>query len=123
MEDDAAVRLMTRRTLESFGYQVMEAASGRHALAIWQSHGREIDLLLTDIVMPDGMNGRQLAELLRGQIPALKVIFVSGYSLNVIGKDTDFLNRHDNFFLQKPYQVNVLINAIRQALDAAPLPA
>ena len=123
VEDDAAVRLMTRRTLESFGYQVMEAASGCHALAVWQSHGQEIDLLLTDIVMPDGMNGRQLAELLRGQTPALKVIFVSGYSLNVIGKDTDFLNRHDNFFLQKPYQVNVLINAIRQAIDAVPLPA
>lgn len=120
VEDDAAVRLMTRRTLESFGYQVIEAASGRQALALWHNHDQDIDLLLTDIVMPDGLNGRELASLLREQTPGLKVVFVSGYSLNVIGKDTDFLKLRDNSFLQKPYQVNVLIDVIRHALDAKP---
>jgi two-component system cell cycle sensor histidine kinase/response regulator CckA len=117
VEDDDAVRLMTRRTLESFGYQVLEAASGRKALEIWQTGKLEIDLLLTDIVMPDGLTGRRLAELLREQTPGLKVIFVSGYSLSVISKDTDFLNRRNNYFLQKPYQANVLMDAIRHCLD------
>jgi two-component system, cell cycle sensor histidine kinase and response regulator CckA len=116
VEDDEGVRLMTRRTLESFGYQVVEAASGRKALELWPSHASKIDLLLTDIVMPDGINGRDLAERLRLQTPALKAIFVSGYSLNVISKDTEFFDRHNNYFLQKPYHSNALIQAIRSCL-------
>jgi CheY-like chemotaxis protein len=117
VEDNDAVRLMTRRTLEGFGYKVVEATSGRKALEIWQGCKPEIDLLLTDIVMPDGINGRQLAELLREQEPALKVIFVSGYSLNAIGKDMDFLARGNSYFLQKPYHTNMLLDTIRLCLD------
>jgi len=109
---------MTRRTLESFGYQVVEAASGRKALELWPSHASKIDLLLTDIVMPDGVNGRELAERLRSLTPSLKAIFVSGYSLNVVSKDTAFLNRRNNYFLQKPYHSHVLIQAVRNCLDA-----
>jgi two-component system, cell cycle sensor histidine kinase and response regulator CckA len=108
---------MTRRSLENFGYQVIEAVSGRQALEIWPSHATKVDLLLTDIIMPHGINGRQLAELLRAQMPALKAFFVSGYSLNAIGKDTDFLKECNNHFLQKPYQMHVLIDAIRHCLD------
>jgi CheY-like chemotaxis protein len=119
VEDDEAVRLMTRRTLESFGYQVVEAASGRKALELWPQCAPKIDLLLTDIVMPDGVNGRDLAERLRAQTPTLKAVFVSGYSLNAISKDTEFLNRCNNFFLQKPYHSNVLIQTVRNCLDAA----
>jgi two-component system cell cycle sensor histidine kinase/response regulator CckA len=120
VEDDEAVRLMTRRTLESLGYQIVEAASGRKALTLWQAHAMEIDLLLTDIVMPDGIDGRRLAELLREEKPSLKVIFVSGYSLGAIGKDAEFLKRRNNYFLQKPYPAHVLIEAIRHCLDQVP---
>jgi two-component system cell cycle sensor histidine kinase/response regulator CckA len=123
VEDDAAVRLAIRRMLGAFGYQVVEAASGREALEIWRSQERTINLLLTDLVMPGGVTGRDLAEELRKQNPRLKVIFVSGYSSNVIGKDTDFLHRENNYFLQKPFQANVLMDTVRRCLDEAPAPA
>ena len=96
--DDDAVRLMTKRTLESFGYQVLEAASGRKALEFWPNCASDIDLLLTDLVMPDGINGREFVERLRAQTPSLKAIFVRGYSLNALSKDTDFLNRCETVF-------------------------
>ncbi|MDB6015708.1 MAG: histidine kinase [Pedosphaera sp.] len=122
VEDEAAVRLMTRRILRKFGYQVIEAASGREALEIWRSQGTGIDLLLTDVVMPDGINGRDLAEQLRRQTPGLKVVFMSGYSLNVISKDTDFLNRDNNYFLQKPCHSQILIDTVRRCLNKATSP-
>jgi len=117
VEDEAALRLVTRRFLSEFGYHVIEAASGREALEIWRSQGVGIDLLLTDIVMPDGITGRELAERLRSQRPALKVIFMSGYSLNVFGNDTEFLRRDNTRFLQKPCDEQVLMDTIRRCLD------
>ncbi len=123
VEDDEALRLITRRTLEDFGYQVIEAASGRKALEMWPSRKSEVNLLLTDVVMPEGINGRELAGLMREQVPALKVVFVSGYSLNVIGKGTDFLNRRNNYYLQKPYNAHALLDAIRHCLDEVPFSA
>jgi two-component system cell cycle sensor histidine kinase/response regulator CckA len=113
VEDDEAVRSMTRQTLESFGYQVMEAVSGLEALQIRS----EYDLLLTDMVMPGGVTGRELAERLRTQIPGLKVIFSSGYSSNVTGTDTNFFQRPGTYFLQKPYHVDALIYTVRKCLD------
>ncbi|HTB85088.1 MAG TPA: response regulator [Candidatus Sulfotelmatobacter sp.] len=120
VEDDEAVRLMTRLTLERHGYRIIEACSGRKALEMWHAGPLEIDLLLTDIVMPEGIDGRRLAELLREQTPALKVVFVSGYSLNVISKDTEFFKRRNNYFLQKPYPAHVLIETVRHCLDEVP---
>lgn len=117
VEDDESVRLMSRRTLENFGYRVVEAASGRKALELWPNHASTIDLLLTDIVMPDGINGRELAERLRTQMPALKTIFVSGYSLNAFRDGTEFLDRCDNYFLQKPYRSSALLEMVRNCLD------
>ena len=122
VEDDEAVRIMTRKLLESYGYQIVEAASGRKALDLWPSLGSSIDLLLTDIVMPDGVNGRDLADQLRRFLPDLKVIFVSGYSLSVIGGDTDFLKRRNNYFLQKPFQARALMETIRHCLDTVDRP-
>jgi CheY-like chemotaxis protein len=117
VEDDQPVRLLTRRWLESFGYHVLEATSGREALEIWKSHGPEIDLLLTDIVMPEGVTGRELAEQLRTQKPALRIIFTSGYSRDVAGKDTEFMGRIKSYYLQKPCPSRVFIQTVRQCLD------
>ncbi len=122
VEDEPAVRSMTRQTLEFHGYEVVEAASGREALEVWQNRGKEIDLLLTDMVMPGGVSGSELAARLRCEKPALKIVFVSGYSPNVIGLDTDFYGRESNCFLQKPYPSDVLLNAIRNRLDEMPTP-
>jgi len=86
VEDDESVRSLTRRLLEGFGYRTWEASSGREALAQWRERAGEIDLLLTDMVMPEGVTGRELAEQMRTQRPSLKVLFISGYSPDVSGK-------------------------------------
>ena len=117
VEDETEVRSVTRQTLESFGYQVVEAASGREALDVWQSRASKIDLLLTDMVMPGGISGSELAARLRHERPTLKVVFVSGYSQNAVGLDTEFHTRESNCFLQKPYTSDVLVSTIRKRLD------
>jgi CheY-like chemotaxis protein len=123
VEDDQAVRLTTRRVLESKGYQVREANSAREALELWQSHAGEIALLLTDIIMPEQMTGRELAERLRGQRPELKAIFMSGYSAEVLGGNTDFIRRTNSGFLQKPFSSRVLLETVRRCLDEKELVA
>jgi PAS domain S-box-containing protein len=117
VEDDEAVRSLTRRLLESFGYQVHEAASGVRALEVWRAQAEHIDLLLTDMVMPEGVNGRELAEQLLAQRSRLKVVFMTGYSPNVAGKDTQFLRRQGSAFLQKPCHWRDLLQTIRRLLD------
>jgi len=116
-EDDAAVRFSTRRLLENFGYTVLEADSAWTALDVWEQEKSRIALLITDLVMPGGLTGRELAQQLRSRSPGLKIIFMSGYSVNVVNKDTDFLLRNRNNFLQKPFRANVLLNSVRQCLD------
>jgi PAS domain S-box-containing protein len=117
VEDDYAVRMITRRVLESHGYKIYEATTAGEALDLWRSHAEEIALLLTDIVMPQGVTGRDLAEQLRAQRPALKVIFMSGYSADVIGKDTDFFQRTQSSFLQKPCSSRTILKTVRRCLD------
>jgi len=118
-EDDPAVRSSTRRLLENFGYKVLEADSAWTALDVWEQHRTGINLLITDLVMPGGLTGRELAQQLRARAPGLKIIYMSGYSLNVVNKDTDFLLRNRNNFLQKPFRANVLLSSVRQCLDGA----
>jgi CheY-like chemotaxis protein len=117
VEDEYSVRVITRRVLESHGYRIYEATTAREALDLWRSHAECIALLLSDIVMPEGVTGRDLAEQLRTQRPALKVIFMSGYSADVIGKDTDFFRRTNSLFLQKPVSSRALLEAVRHCLD------
>jgi CheY-like chemotaxis protein len=117
VEDDHAVRLTTRRVLESKGYRIREATSAREALEMWQSHAGEIALLLTDIIMPDKLTGRDLAERLWRLRPGLKVVFMSGYSAEVMGKNTEFIRRTRSFFLHKPSSAKVLLETVRQCLD------
>ena len=69
------------------------------------------------MIMPDGVNGRELAQRLRSERPELKTVFVSGYSPNVTGKDTEFLTRSEDPFIQKPFHSHELIETVRRCLD------
>jgi len=94
---------------------VLEAGSGAEALQVWEGNPGAIDLLLTDVVMPGGMSGRELAVRLLASHPRLKVIFTSGY--NVEETNTDFFRRGGAVFLQKPYTRVDLAKAVRECLD------
>jgi two-component system, cell cycle sensor histidine kinase and response regulator CckA len=108
VEDEDAVRRLTCRILKREGYTVLEAPDGRHAIDTWDAHPGAIDLLLTDVVMP-GMSGKELAERL-----GIEPVFMSGYT-------DDVMLRHGMEGLrlvQKPFDAQTLLGAVRSALDA-----
>ena len=109
------MRLLVRKVLERHGYQVIDAPSGVAALEVWANNKEHIDLLLTDMVMPDGMTGKELAEKLKADNPGLKVIYTTGYSSELLGDDI-ILNDGVNF-LQKPYPPQRLLQTIRNGLS------
>jgi len=115
VEDEAIVRLMVGNMLQRFGYTVWLADSGAEALSVWQKQKDRIQLLLTDIVMPDGLTGHELARRLQSENPRLKAIYTSGYS-------SDMGSRHSTLvegvnFLQKPYAPQKLAEILRKNLD------
>jgi two-component system cell cycle sensor histidine kinase/response regulator CckA len=114
-EDEEALRQMVVHVLKLQGYAVLEAASGREALDVWERAGRPVDLLLTDMVMPGGIMGRELAERLIQKSPQLKVIYTSGYSPGMAGKDASLLAERN--FLPKPYSIGKLAQFVRECLD------
>jgi len=115
VEDEKPVRELVSRVLQKYGYKILQAGNGIEAIAAWNQHKDEISLLFTDLVMPDNMNGRELAEKLRIDRPGLKVIFTSGYSADIVGKD--FKLEPELNFLQKPYQPQTLALTVRRCLD------
>ncbi len=117
VEDDQAVRAATRSTLKSHGYHVWEATDGPEALALWASHRREIRLLLTDLVMPGGLSGQQLARKLRETDPQLRVIYMSGYSAEIAGRPLELTGRDK--FLSKPCPPHQLLDCIRECLTGS----
>lgn len=116
VDDEPLLLELTKHFLESHGYRVLQASSGAEAVHIWEANRDKIDLLFTDIVMPGGMNGRQVAEKLLAENPKLKVVYTSGYSAGILGKN--FLLQEGINFLQKPYHRRQLVKMIRDALDA-----
>jgi signal transduction histidine kinase/ActR/RegA family two-component response regulator len=116
VEDEEALRELVREILECQGYHVLEAASGVEALRVWEAQGRKVDLLLSDIVMPEGMSGRELAGKLQEADPSLPVILTSGYSQDMIERDS-VLDERIRFF-SKPYHPAQLAQAVRETLDA-----
>ena len=114
-EDEESVRKLLRHILDSSGYHIIEAADGREAWRLFQENAEAIDLLLTDIIMP-GMNGRELFQRAQTAKPGLKVIYMSGYTEDVLvnmgpaGPDVTFL--------AKPLKLDVLSTTIREVLDA-----
>jgi CheY-like chemotaxis protein len=115
VEDEPVLRDLAHVILEDCGYEVLEAGTGSEALRVWDRHRGHVDLLLTDMVMPDGMSGMELAERLRDAQPELKIIFASGYSMDDL--DTDFVRKGYAIFLQKPYTHVTLPRAVRDCLD------
>jgi nitrogen-specific signal transduction histidine kinase len=115
VEDEAAVRLLVNNLLQRCGYTVLLAESGVAALEVWKKEKDRIQLLLTDMIMPDGMTGRELAARLRGERPDLKVIYTSGYSSVVVGKGLALVEGFS--FVQKPYPPIRLAQTIRNCLD------
>jgi two-component system cell cycle sensor histidine kinase/response regulator CckA len=115
VEDDKALREVICKGLKKFGYVVLEAANGGEALLTCEKRKAPIDLLLTDVVLPQ-MSGRELAERLGELRPGMKVLYMSGYTENAIVNNG--ILKDNVGFLQKPFKVNVLVQKIREILDA-----
>jgi two-component system, cell cycle sensor histidine kinase and response regulator CckA len=115
VEDEPVLRELARIILNDYNYRVLEASTGGEAIKVWEEHQGEVDLLLTDMVMPEGMTGRELADELKKRKPALKVVYTSGYSSDVMGGGD--LELRDSRFLQKPYPPPLLAKTVRECLD------
>jgi PAS domain S-box-containing protein len=119
VEDEANLRYLARQFLEKQGYKVIEAADGAVAMQIAVAHDRTIHLLLTDVIMP-GMNGRELAQRIAEIRPNVKILYMSGYTENVIGHN-GMLDAGVRL-LQKPFNLRDLKSKVREVLDAGPTP-
>jgi CheY-like chemotaxis protein len=115
VEDEDAVRALAREVLRRHGYVVIEARHGLDALRTAEQHQDQIHLLITDVVMPH-MSGRDLAQRLAEIRPAMKVLFMSGYTNHaVVHRDLT----PGSAFLQKPFTPDILARKVRSVLDAA----
>ncbi|MET0263928.1 MAG: response regulator [Rariglobus sp.] len=115
VEDEAAVRDLTRTVLQNYGYTVHTACNSEEAFEVWREHRGKIKLLLTDLIMPDAMTGVELARLLRGADPELKVICVSGYGREMADQKSPLTS--DIAFMQKPCAPRALAHLVRDTLD------
>lgn len=116
VEDDDSVRELTLTVLQNYGYTVLTACTGREGLEVWKQHRGRIRLLLTDVVMPDAMTGLELARLLRAGDPNLKVICMSGYNQEVMGRQSSAGGSME--FLPKPSSPQTMARLVRHTLDA-----
>jgi two-component system cell cycle sensor histidine kinase/response regulator CckA len=118
VEDEDMLRGLIRELLEIKGYAVLEACQGVEALEVLQASGRPVDLVLTDVVMPH-MSGSDLVDRLRKDHPAMKVIFMSGYT----GANNAAIHRSLEMpgvaFLQKPFRLNALISQVEDLIKPA----
>jgi two-component system cell cycle sensor histidine kinase/response regulator CckA len=114
VEDEATVRASVRRLLEWHGYRVIEAGNGSEALRIYEDNPGAIDLVLTDVVMPE-MDGRELVERLRIRNPAIRVVFMSGYSEQSVANNGAM--PPGTGFVEKPFTVDTLMRRLREVLD------
>ena len=117
VEDEVPVRDLTAELLKRRGYRVLKAADADEAMRLWETCGVVPDLLLTDVVMPGNMNGHDLAKTLQCLNPALKVIYTSGYSPDVIREAME--REPGTVFLSKPYHPQALYQAIQQCLGGS----
>jgi two-component system cell cycle sensor histidine kinase/response regulator CckA len=116
VEDDERVRQLVNQILASGGLRVIEAADGVAARRIAEGYEGRIDLLLSDIVMPGGLNGVQLAAQMRAAIPPIKVLLMSGYTDDALAATGEL--GADTHFIQKPFTPALLMAKIAEALAA-----
>lgn len=115
VEDETPVREFVAAVLAHFGYRVLQASCGMEALEVWKWHSSRIALLVSDMVMPDGVSGMDLAEALREQRPGLKVVLMSGYTSEMVGQL--YTRRPNTHFIQKPFQPTAFAKLVRELLD------
>ena len=116
VEDDEMVRNLTRRILRRSGYQVLVARNGSAALLLCERHQGPIDLLLTDVIMPE-MSGRALVEALAKIRPNVPVLYMSGYAMDAAAENGRLTE--GAAFLQKPFGPDALADRVREVLDAS----
>ena len=114
LDDENSVRRLVTAVLESAGYVVLPAAEGSEALDIVRSHPDSIDLLITDMTMPE-MDGREAADAIRALRPQCRVLFMSGYPLQVALPDG--IQATDGF-IQKPFVPRMLVQRVKEILDS-----
>lgn len=117
VEDEAPVRDLLVRVLTGRGHKVVSAESADAALRVWDENCDNLDLLLTDIVLPGGMSGRELAVQFQRQKPGLKVLYMSGYINDA--NDREFMRKGQHQLLQKPFPLDQLLRLVRELLDEA----
>jgi PAS domain S-box-containing protein len=115
VEDDPVLRATVHATLTRLGYRIFEAATGAKALGLWGEHRGDIKLLLTDLMMPDGMTGFALAQRLLEDEPNLSVIYMSGHGAEIFGQDMRIQDGVN--FLSKPFTAQKLALALRENLE------
>lgn len=116
VEDELPLLKLIHHILESYGYKVLECTTGKAALENWELHRKKIDLLFTDMILPDGMAGAELAEILQASKPGLKVIYTSGYDTQKLGKDLAL--KEGLNFIQKPFHARKLAETVYDCLNS-----
>jgi PAS domain S-box-containing protein len=114
-EDDDQIRNLVQAALERQGYTVLAAANGSDAIAALLRHGGPVQLLVADLIMPGGINGRELADQALVARPGLRTLFISGYPADVVTRHLGL--KTDGFFLHKPFAVRALLETVRNCLD------
>ena len=115
VDDEATLLLLSARALTLLGYRVLSATNGQEALKLWEEHQDEIDLVLTDMRMPKGISGLELAEKLWKSKPSLTIIIMSGYNMEMAQNSA---SGHANYtFLSKPFDLKILAETVRHCLD------
>jgi signal transduction histidine kinase/CheY-like chemotaxis protein len=117
VEDEPALLAIATRALSRLGYRVLPAVDGRQALALWECYASDIDLVLTDMRMPNGMSGLVLAERLWSTKPSLKIIIMSGYSSEMATNGS--ASRVEFTYLAKPFELDTLAETVRRCLGEA----
>jgi PAS domain S-box-containing protein len=117
VEDEASLREMAAKILKRLGYEVVTATDGVEALKLWPQHRGKIDLLFTDMTMPGGMTGRELAERLLLDKPAMRVIYSTGYTVDFSNPDVKFEEGVN--LLLKPYDATALTRVVKKAFAKA----
>jgi two-component system, cell cycle sensor histidine kinase and response regulator CckA len=115
VEDEPDLRRLATEVLNDHGYRVLEASNGVEALGVWRLHRDQIDLLLTDIVLPEGITGLVLAQKLKAEQPRLRVLYTSGHGATA---PLMKLNLHEGInYLQKPYLPSRMLQTVAACLE------